>query len=283
MSATLSVDPPELAKLPTALRAIAGAAGASALDVLRGEAGVILKACAAGTSIATADRADKRSRLRYLRDQQLTGRNGMMPVTVTAGAKKGSEYGRVFLRTATGGWRRTHDAVFRPVAGIPSSGRKKPGDHYREHDWLLLRSTIATVRGGITAARTAGRKTIGLGRQSWVQIADTLGIRLEDVRGGSFFGKSISGSAIAKARAAVASNGQSYSNGLGTLERTQYETIITLLNRYPAGHRTGMDRILQSAIVSRVRYFEKNMELGVFNAIEKTVRAYPYLQVLSRG
>lgn len=283
MSATLTVEPAEIAKIPTAFRAIAGAAGASALDVLRGEAGVILKACAAGTTIATVDQADKRSRLRYLRDQQLTGRNGLVPVTVTAGAKKGSEYGRVFLRTSTGGWRRTHDANFRPVVGMPSPGRRKPGDHYSEHDWLLLRSTIATVRRGISTARTAGRKTIGLGRQSWIQIADTLGIRLEDVRGGSFFGKTISASAIAKARAAVASNGQTYANGLGTQERTQYEAIITLTNRYPAGRRIGMDKTLQSALVSRIRFFEKNLELGVFNSIEQTARAYPYLQVLSRG
>lgn len=283
MSAILTVEPPELAKLPIALRAIAGAAGASALDVLRGEAGVILKACAAGTKIATADQADKRARLRYLRDQQLTGKNATLSVTVNAGVRKGAEYGRVFLRTSTGGWRRTHDGGFRPVTGMPSRGRQKPGDHYSQHDWLLLRSIIGTVRRGITSARTAGRKTIGLGRQSWIQIADTLGIRLEDVRGGSFFGKTISSSAIAKARAAIASNGQTYANGLGTQERNQYQTIITLLNRYPAGQRAGMDNTLQSALISRVRYFEKNMELGVFNAIEKTVRAYPYLQVLSRG
>lgn len=274
MSATLTVDPPELAKLPTALRAIAGAVGINSTEVLRGFAGVVLKACAGQTKVATVDNADKRARLRYLRDQQLTGRNGMVPVTVTAGAKKNTTYGAVHLRTSTGHWRRTHDPVFKPVAGMPSPGRKRRGDHYTDHDWLLLRSVIETVRRGVVTARTAGRKTIGLARQSWVQIADTLGIRLEDVRGGG----TLSAAGIAKARAAIASNGQQYANGLGTLERTQYDTIITLTNRYPAGHRIGMDRTLQNVLVGQVRYFEKNLELGVFNTIAGTIRAYPFLK-----
>lgn len=274
MEARAEIEDGELAKLPTALRAIAGATGVSATQVLMGFAGVVLKACAGQTKVATADQADKRARLRYLRDQQLTGRSVLMPVTVTAGAKKGTEYGRVFLRTSTGRWRRTHEAGFRPVEGMLGVGRKKPGDHYPDHDWLLLRSTIATVRRGIAPARAAGRKTIGLARQSWVQIADTLGIRLEDVRGGG----TLSAAGIAKARAAIASNGQLYANGLGAIERAQYETIITLTNRYPAGRRIGMDRTLQSVLTGQVRYFEKNLEMGVFNTIANTIRAYPFLK-----
>lgn len=279
MVAAAEIPPSELDKLPTALRAIAGAAGAKALDVLRGEAGVILKACAGATKVADAPRADKRSQLRFLRDLELTGKNTFLGVTVNAGVRKGAVFGRTFLRTSGGHWRRTHDSLGVGVLGVPSSGRKKRGDHYSDPEWLLVRSAADAVRNGIGAAREAGRKTIGLARQSWVQIADTLGIRLEDVRGGG----TLSAAGIAKARRAIAYNGQQYQNGLGTQSQTAYTTIITLLNRYPRGEALGMDSTLRSVLFGRVRYFEKNLELGVFNSIWKTARAYPYLRVMSHG
>ncbi len=281
MSATIEISGEELNKVSTSFRAIAQGAHASALDVLRGEAGIILKGCAALTSVATAPKADKRSNKRFLRGLELTGNNPGIPVTVSAGVKKGSQFGRVFLRTNKGGWRRTHEANFRPVAGMPSDGRKKPGDHYSEHDWLLLKSTIQTVKGGVTAARAAGRKTIGLARQSWIQIGDALGIPLETVKGGRVFGKNISSAAIIKARGAVAGNGQRYVNGLGTEQRKTYETIITLINRYPRAYKLKMDATLRSVLHARVAFFEKNLSLGVFNRIRDVCRAYPYLQFTS--
>jgi hypothetical protein len=281
VSAELTVSASELAKLSRAFHAIARNARVAGEQVLRGEAGIILKACAGATKVATAAQTTKRARLRYLRDQQLTGKNSMVPVTVTAGAKRGTVYGRVHLRTSTGYWRRTHDAVFRPVAGMPSS-RKKRGDHYSDHDWLLLQSTIATVRAGIGPAVAAGRKTIGLARQSWVQIADSLGIRLENVKGGrTFAGGTISAAGIAKARAAIASNGNSYVNGLSRTERSQKNIILTLINRYPRNRKAKMDVTLAKVLLGRVSFFEKNLRLGVFRSIADTARAYPYLRVAS--
>jgi len=274
MSADLTVPASELAKLSQAFHAIARNARVAGEQVLRGEAGIILKACAGATKVATAAQTTKRARLRYLRDEQLTGKNSMVPVTVTAGAKRGTVYGRVHLRTSTGYWRRTHDAVFRPVAGMPSS-RKKRGDHYSDHDWLLLQSTIATVRAGIGPAVAAGKRTIGLARQSWVQIADSLGIRLETVRGGG----TLSAGGIAKARAAIASNGSSYVNGLSRTERSQKNVILTLINRYPRNRKAKMDTTLAKVLVGRLAFFEKNLRLGVFQSIAATARAYPYLRV----
>ncbi len=283
MQATVSMDAAEFNKLPTAFRAIAGAAGAAARDVLRGEAGVILKGCIALTSVSSIPKSEKRSNLRFLRGLELTGRNPGVPVTISAGVKRGSEFGRVHLRTSNGHWRRTHDAVFRPVGGQPNNKRKKAGDHYSKPEWLIVRSAIDAVRGGIVSAREAGRKSIGLARQSWIQIADTLGVRLEDVRGGSVFGKTVSAAAISRSRAAMPSNGRTYQNGLGTEQRTSYQTILTLLNRYPNGVKIGMDATLRSVLQSRIRFFERNLELGVFNSIAQTARAYPYLQILSHG
>lgn len=275
MTAAVTLDPAELAKLSQALRAIAGATGSSAREVLHGFAGVVLKACAGQTKVATAAQTVKRSNLRFLRDQQLTGKNAGVDVTISAGVRKGSEFGRVFLRGPTGHWRRTHNANFVRVPGMPNSSRKKPGDHYADYQWLLLQSAISTVRSGIGAAREAGRKTIGLARQSWVQIADSLNIRLEDVRGGGTLGAA----GIAKARAALASNGYTYINGLGREERSAQRTILTLINRYPRGQKMGMDATLRGVLIGQIRYFEKNLSLGVFNSIRNTARAYPFLKI----
>lgn len=280
MSASLTVERAQLERLPAALRAIAGATGASAREVVTGFAGVILKTCAGNTKVAPAEKTVIRSQKRLIRDLGLSGgkNSGAFDiVTINAGVK--ADFGRAFLRTTSGFWRRTHDANFKPVAGWPSKGRTKPGDHYSDYEWLVLRSAIQTVRARLQAARAAGKRAAGLARQSWVQIADTLGIRLEDVRGGG----RLSAAGIAKARAAMASNGQRYQNGLSREEQKQGAFLITLINRYPEkakrGRPLGLDATLRRAMLGQVSYFERNLELGVFNSIEKTARAYPFIAV----
>jgi hypothetical protein len=275
MVTTAQIDSPELAKLPTALRAIAGATGVAANKVVEGFAGVVLKACAGETAVASVPNTQVRSQYRLMADLGLTGgkhATALDIVTINSGAK--AAFGRVFLRTSTGSWRRTHEANFRPVAGIPSKGRKKLGDHYSDYEWLVIRSAIGAVRSGLAGAREAGRRTRALGRQAWVQIGDTLGIRLEDVRGGG----RISSSAISQARGAVSYRGRAYQNGLSRREESQQGIMLTLINRYPAGRRIGMDRTLRSVLLGQSAFFEKNLALGVFNSIEQTVRAYPFLK-----
>ena len=275
VSATLTVDAPELAKLPAALRAIAGASGLAAREVVDGFAGVVLKACAGETAVASVPATRLRSQFRLMADLGLTGgkqATALDIITVNSGAK--AAFGRVFLRTTSGRWRRTHEANFSRVAGIPSKGRKKPGDHYSDFQWLVLSSALQAVRAGLAPARAAGRRTRALGRQAWVQIADSLGIRLEDVRGGG----RLSASAIAQARTAISYKGAAYQNGLSRREETQRKYLVTLINRYPRNQKIGMDRTLRSVLIGQAGYFQKNLELGIFNSIEKTARAYPFIK-----
>jgi hypothetical protein len=274
----MTFDPSEIDKLPVAFRTIAKVARVSGETVLDGMAGVILKACAGDTAVATQAKSKIRAQTQLIRDLGLTGgkKSGAFDiVTINAGAK--AEFGRVFLRTTTGHWRRSHDANFIPVPGMPSPGRKKPGDHYSDYQWLVLKSALQAVRAQVGAARSAGLKTIGMARQSWIQIADALGIRLETVRGGG----RLSASAITKARGAMSYRGRKFINGLATRERKQSGALLTLINRYPGGRNQGLgfDRLINRHLIGQVRYFEKNLELGVFNSIAKTARAYPFLQV----
>ena len=276
MSATLSVDPAELEKLPTAFRTIARAARVSGEEVLRGEAGIILKACAGRTKVTTVAKADQRSALRVLNKGglDLTGSSGTQPGDITVNAGERGPFGRVWVRSSS--QRRGTGRPFRLAGQINKSsfGFRPERYHWKKGTWIDIIEAAADVAYQMRKAIPAGRKAIGLARQSWVQIADSLGIRLEEVKGGG----SLSVAGLTKARAAIASNGRTYVNGLSRQER-RARASITLINRYPAGRRMGMDATLRSVLIGRARYFEENFRRGVFGSIAKTAKAYPFLQV----
>ena len=261
----------ELRKFSEGGRVISAAVGTSVELWARAEAAVILKTWAGRTKVATAEKTDRRSRLTAVRNLGYTGKNSGSNITVNAGIK--GPYGRVFVRTENGKWRRTHETGFRPVAGIRSQGT---GDHYHGSTWALLKTAVSETASTVARLLPLGRKTIGLARQSIIQIADDLGIRLESVKGGG----SLSGSGIAKARAALASNGQHYRNGVGTVSDSSKSFYLTLINRYPKLGPLFMDRTLQGVIGGRIKYFQKNLEEGVFLSATRAAKAYPYLEVL---
>jgi len=259
--------PEELRKFSESGRVIAAALGTSVEVWARAEAGVILKTWAGRTKVATQKAVDISARNRAIRRLDLT-RGG--DITVNTGVK--GPYGRVFHRTKSGKYRRTHEAGFRPVSGARGQGN---GDHYKRGTWIDLKEAIADVRLAVGRAIPTARRAIGLARQSVVQIADELGLRLETVRGGT-----LSAAGLAKARAALASNGQHYANGRGVTSKTAQEFSLTLINRYPKGGQLGMDRTLTGVIAGRLKYFERNLAEATFLCAYRTARAYPYLEVL---
>jgi hypothetical protein len=262
----------ELRKFSESGRVISAAIGASVELWARAEAGVILKTWAGRTKVATAAGTTTRARKRALRGMGLTGQGGaLVDVTINAGVK--GPYGRVFLRTKDGHWRRTHEAGFRPVNGYRG---QSTGDHYSTYHWLSIKSAIAEAKIVTAKAVKEALKSIGLARQSIIQIADELGIRLENVKGGG----SLSSAGIAKARAALAANGTWHRNGVGYTQKTAEEFSLTLVNRYPKLGKVGMDRVFIGVIAGRMKYFQKNLEEGVFLSAKNTARAYPYLEVL---
>jgi len=280
MSATLTVPASEIAKLSGAFNAIARNARVAGEQVLRGEAGIILKACAGRTKVSTQKKADQRSALRVLNKGglDLTGSGGTTPGDITVNAGWRGAFGKVWVRSPAN--RRGTGRPFRLAGQInkTSFAFKPERYHWKTGAWIDIVETAADVAYQMRKAIPAGRKAIGLARQSWVQIADSLGIRLESVQGGG----SLSAAGLAKARAAIAATGRRYTNGLSRQERGA-RASITLINRYPRGRKMGMDRTLAGVLIGRVRFFQQNMRRGVFSSIANTARAYPYLTVKNTG
>lgn len=276
MITTASLPPPELAKLPTALRAIAGASGRAGREVLHGEAGAILKACAADTKVNTLQRTTQRAINRGISDLGFTSATTPGEISVNTGVR--GRFGLVWVRSRTDKPRRTAapSRPYRLAGRLTRNGYAFTPEpyHWSRGIWIDIQEAVADVRYRLTRAVPAARGAIGLARQSWVQIADSLGIRLEDVPGSR-----LSAAGLAAARRAIPSTGMMHVNGLGREERRAKGVLLRLINRYPAGRKLRMDATLQSVMVRRVRYFEHNMERGVFNSMAATARAYPYLRV----
>jgi hypothetical protein len=280
MSASLTFDPAEVNKLGLAFNTIARVARVSGEQVLYGMAGVILKSCAGRTKVATIKKADQRSALRVLNKGglDLTGSGGTKPGDITVNAGWRGTFGKVWVRSPHG-FRRVErpSRPFRLAGQIsPTTFTFKPERyHWKKGKWIDIVETAADVAYQMRKALPAGRKTIGLAQQSWVQIADSLGIRLETVRGGG----SLSAAAIAKARAAIAFNGRAHRNGLSRREGSQRRLVLSLINRYPRARKIGMDRTLQGVLIGQARFFEQNLRRGVFGSIATTAKAYPFLTV----
>lgn len=239
--------------------------GVSMKTVIRAETGSILKQCAGDTKVATQQKADTRSRTKVTRELGYSGRGrsrGEHPVTVNSGQR--GEVGRVFILKKDGsGYRRTHNKSFDPLH-----------QHYRNKQWYDIRDAIADVKAGWQSAIPLGRAAIGLARQSWIQIADAIGIQLETVPGGG-----ISAAGLAKARAAIASDGRAYVNGQAAEFQTNKSFIVELVNRLPYGRKAKLDRVLVRRINGRAAFFAKNVKLGVFNSVSKILAAYPGFKV----
>lgn len=236
-------------------------------DVLRSEAGVILKQWAGRTKVGTAAAAARIARLRAIKKLGLTQAPNRGDVSVNAGWKSTTPYGMVWVkRTAKGGTGKKYimlrDGYFQP--GMRTGPKWRGfGD-----------AAVAKVRPAVMKATQAAVKSVGLARQSIVQIADSLGIDLVKVAGA---GADAAG--IAKARAAIASTGKSYRNGTGTSAGTEVKPYIDLFNSLPyaTSRKLRMDRTLIGIIHGRTKHFQKAYERGAFESLKKLQRAYPNL------
>jgi hypothetical protein len=229
--------------------------------IILAEAGSVLKACAGDTKVAPIAQIDRGATLRALRGSGLTGGgNGGVSsksaVTINAGIK--GPFGRVFIgKKQGGGFRRTHDANFVPL-----------NLHYSNDTWQALQGIIDEAKAKISVAITKARGSAALARKSWIQIADTLGIRLERVPGGN-----LSASAIAQARHASA-GGKEANNGASTVQKTNTRYAVTLINQLPYGQKIGFQQLLAVKIAGRVRYFRTALEKGFKGSLEETTKRF---------
>ena len=233
---------------------------------LRAEAGAILKTCAGRTKVAKPAAITNRARLQAIKELGLGHRRASTAglgseIGVNAGIR--GPYGQIWRRTkkrdGTWGLQRTHGPNFVPLHR-----------HFSKAVWTDLKEAVSDVRYAVDKKIPLAKKSAGLARQSWIQIADDIGIRLEDVPGGG-----ISAAGLAKARAAIASDGVVYKNGQGAEFGAAQEFTIRLINNLPYARRARLDSVLAGAINGRVKFFQRNLSLGVFESLDKTLKAYP--------
>lgn len=267
----------------SAFRRLAALPGFDGRQVLRSEVGSILKTWAGRTKVATQGKVDRRARLKAVRDLGYTRGNERGDVTVNAGFRP-APFGRVWIRVREGPGKNNWILAKGPNFSAPSGSAKftmfrrklyNGGDTDRSTSFQWMENVnYATrqVQQRIKEAIPAARRSIGFSRQSVLQIADALGIDLASVAGGA-----LSGAGIAKARAALASNGRAYRNGSGMLTGTQVKAYAHIVNSLPFNTKIGMDRTLAGVLAGRAKFIDTAWRKGTFNSLSNTARAFPNL------
>lgn len=281
MQATVTLPAAEVAAFTAGLRALARAVPVSSKQVLRAEAGVILKTWAGRTKVTTQAQADRRTWSHILGrgGLRLSGADRVRPtdnaLTVNSGIR--GAFGRVWVRTTRDPTDPLNDK-YRLAGMISPTGQTFTPENYRwkAADWIKISAAVSAVADQSRRKLPKGRASIGLARQSVVQIADDLGIPLESVKGGG----TLSAAGIAKARRAMAVTGRVHRNGSGSqAEQGANRFFIQLVCTFPAGTAIGMDRTLAGVIVGRTRFFEQSVAKGTFATMARVARAYPNLRL----
>lgn len=259
------------AKLSAALRDIARLTGFSEKDVTIQEAGSILKACASRTKLAKVAQVELRSRQRALQGLGLTRANNVGDMTINVGIK--AKAGRL--------WVKTQSKVFK-LAGTQSFDADSftpMNYHWKNAKWQEIQNVLAAAASAINRERPLGLASIGLARQSWIQIADSLGMPLEKIPGGR-----LSNAAIEKARRSIASNGKYYVNGRADkVQEPSRKFFVTLINSLPYHSRAGLDEILAGVIAGRVGLYRRTFANGAYKSIEASSRNYPWMKARMQG
>lgn len=258
-----------------AFRRLAQLQGFSQHEILRAEAGSILKRWAGLTKVATPAQADARTRLRVVRGLGYTRAPDRGDVTVNAGIR--GPYGRVWIKAREGRGRRGYLLAMGPNFTQPTGkavfNKFSPTSGAATRKWVAnVNDAVADVQAGVGRQIPIGRRAIGMSRQSVVQIADKLGIDLLAVRG-----QGVSPSGVIKARAAIASNGRAYQNGVGYQGGERDKAYIDLINRLPYGPKIGMDRTLARVLATRAKFIETSYEKGAFDSMRNAARSFPNL------
>lgn len=240
--------------------------------VIKTEVGSILKQCAGDTKVQNQDWADRRARVREAANAGYTRNKTRGSVTVNTGWKKSRPVGRVWLNVGNRKFILARGENFSdPTGSAPFKGIGGA----RTQVWVSrVDAAVSEMKSAWKKAIPAARKALGLARQSWVQIADAAGIQLELVPGGR-----ISAAGLAKARSALASDGNPYLNGQARAFQDNKSFVLELTNSLPYGRKAGLDRVLVRAINGRAAFFAKNVKLGVFNSVSKILAAYPGFKV----
>jgi hypothetical protein len=272
------INGPEVtAQLSAALKDIARMTGFSEKEVTKGEAGQILKTWAGRTKVAKPGETDLRTRRRVLHKLGLTaagqGSASIGNVTINTGSRgvAGLLWVKTNGRSGTG-----KPFKLAGVQGFQGSPFTATNRHWTNAVWSNIQDANSRSSAALQRAMPLARASVGLARQSVIQIADMAGIKLESIPGGG-----ISPAGIAKARKALASNGQYYQNGTAQ-EQQQTDAgkyFITLINSLPFHAKAGMDATLAGVIAGRTGLYRRNFQNGAYKGIQSAARNYPWMRV----
>lgn len=240
-----------------AIDAMGKLTGIDPRKIVQAEAGSVLKACFNDTPKSPSQtKLTTAGRLRSMRALKLSSGG---PITISSGLK-GSNYGNVFIRKRDGsGYRRTHDGNFRPL-----------NYHYTDEQWAKIRAAINDAKLTVSRVVPEVKASGGLARQSWVLIADSFGIRLESVPGGT-----ISASAVSSARAARARGNRQAQNGASRVEQTAHTYVLTLINRLPYGNKLNFQGILTARIAGRAAFMATALQKGFVASAQDMAKLFP--------
>ena len=252
--------------------------GQTMKQVLLSETGHILKECAAKTKVATQDSVERKARLQAVKALGYTQAESRGDVTVNAGWRRNSPYGRVWMKAHEHGGRKAYILARGPNFDFPSGSatlEQTRTSGTGTNVWIAnVRRAVGRVVPAVDKAFEMGIKSVGLARQSWVQIARSLGIDLKRVPG-----TNLSAEGLAKAERAIASDGKSYINGTARKYGDAEKFFVELTNGLPYVRRAKLDAVMTRAINGRADKFFKNMKNGVFNSTKKVLARYPGLFV----
>lgn len=226
------------------------------------EAAVILKTCAARTPVAKPAAIVQRARMTAVKALSLNRGD----LTVNAGLH--GPAGRVWARSHGPRSKGKFRMAFGPGSGM--TGAAVPY-HWTTADWRKIRAKVQDFKSVYARILADAKRSAGLARQSWVQIADKIGVHLETVPGGGH----LSASQIDQARAATSSRGRHYQNGTGMREKDDQKFFVTLVNGLPFGRKLKFDTLLTTVIEGRAKYFATSVRLGVFQSMDTIAKRYP--------
>lgn len=233
--------------------------GQTMKQVLRSETAEILNVCVKRTKVAKKEVVQRRAQLKVIKKEELTQARHPGQTTVNAGWKKAAPYGRVWLKVRPGG-KNSFVLGRGPDFSSPAGRSIAP----RTGDWAeFVTHSAMLVTSKVPEAIRRGFSSIGLARQSWVQMAESLRLNLRGLGDGEDAGAARS----------------KYQNGIGTERGDGEKYVITLTNRLPYGRRAKLDAIMARAINSRATAFYSAVKRGVFDSTKKTLAKYPGLYV----
>lgn len=253
----------ELAKFTQAGRAISDAVGASFEKWAMGEMGVVLREWTSHIPETTPAAARLRSRGRATKEIGVHSLKAWS-TTVNTG-RKGGKVGLAWFRTRRG--------KFQPVGVISDEGEFDASHlHYKSQDAMKISMALNSYAGLLPRVIEAGQQAIGLARNSVIQIADSLGIALEQVRGHGSID-------FSRARAARPSNGQFYQNGYGIKAGKDDNFSVEAVNTYSRIAESKVDVALDEVLSNRFAYHMQNLQAALAKDARAIASAYPYVSV----